>query len=114
MRHKTCPAPLIFIIALALSPTASFAETVSVKYRGPVNLDPFVCTETPRSSFVRRVCYDGANAYMLIQLKTTWYHYCAIDDGTVKSLLAAESVGTFYNASVKGQFDCRVNPMPAY
>ena len=39
------------------------------------DLAPFACTVTPRSSFVRRICYDAANAYMLIDLKGMVYHY---------------------------------------
>jgi KTSC domain len=44
----------------------------------------------------------------------TWYHYCEIDPGTVSSLLAAESMGRLYNASIKGNFDCRTHRVPAY
>jgi hypothetical protein len=31
------------------------SETVDVKYRGPVDLKTFACTDTPRSSFIQRV-----------------------------------------------------------
>jgi hypothetical protein len=34
--------------------------------------------------------------------------------GTVGSLIKAESVGRFFNAQVKGQFDCRINAAPRY
>ncbi|WP_249148666.1 hypothetical protein [Bradyrhizobium jicamae] len=43
--------------------SASFAETVDVKYRGAVDLKPFVCTDSSRSSFIQRVCYDKAHSY---------------------------------------------------
>jgi hypothetical protein len=46
------------------------------------------------------------NDYMLISFNGTYYHYCEIDD--------ASSMGQFYNASTKGQFDCRVHRVPAY
>jgi hypothetical protein len=49
------------------------AETVNVKYRGVIDLKPFVCTDTPRSSFIQRVCYDKAQSYMLINLRGTYY-----------------------------------------
>jgi KTSC domain len=42
------------------------------------------------------------------------YHYCEIDAGTVSSLLGAESMGRFYNTSIKGRFDCRTHRVPAY
>jgi KTSC domain len=74
----------------------------------------FDCADVARSSFIRRVCYDKANEYMLIDLSGTFYHYCAIDDDTVSALLAADSMGRFFNASIKGQFDCRKNRVPEY
>lgn len=91
-----------------------FAETVEVKYRGPVSLAPFLCEAITRSSFIERVCYDAKNAYMLMDLSGTWYHYCEIDQGTVSDLLAAESMGHFYNASIRGRFDCRTHRVPQY
>jgi hypothetical protein len=46
--------------ALALLITTPVSsETVDVKYRGVVDLKPFVCTDTPRSSFIQRVCLRG-------------------------------------------------------
>src|SRR5258708_3351328 len=66
------------------------SETVDVKYRGPVDLETFECRDTPRSSFIQRVCYDKPQSYMIINLKGTYYHYCDIRradgcaiDGTV-------------------------------
>lgn len=108
---------LTLIIVVGLS-TVAQAQTVDVKYRGRVDLKPFVCTDT-KSSFVNRVCYDKANAYMLILLKKTWYHYCEIGAGTVKALLDADSMGRFYNANIKGTgkdgpFDCRTKRVPTY
>ena len=57
---------------------------------------------------------------MLTTLKATWYHYCAIDAATVAALLAADSVGSYYNRSIpsqagaRGPFDCRDHPVPVY
>jgi hypothetical protein len=47
-------------------------------------------------------------------LNGTWYHYCEIDQETVSGLLAADSMGRFYNASIKGQFDRRTHRVPDY
>jgi hypothetical protein len=101
----------------ALYATAQ-AETVNVKYRCPVDLKPFTCTNT-ESSFVNRVCYDKANSYMLILLNRTWYNYCEIDARTVASQLSAGSVGSYYNENIKGTgkdgpFDCRTHKVPSY
>jgi hypothetical protein len=112
-RARMRPA-IAALSVLLIVPAATFAETVQVKYRGEVDLKPFQCTNVDRSSFIRRVCYDAPNQYMLISLNGTFYHYCEIDSGTVSSLLAADSMGRYYNASIKGHFDCRVHRVPAY
>jgi KTSC domain len=109
------PARVVALsILLAIGPLPARSESVDVKYRGRVDLTPFTCTDVTRSSFIKRVCYDGHNEYMLISLNGIFYHYCEIDDGTVSSLLNAPSMGRFYNASIKGQFDCRINRVPTY
>ncbi len=105
----------IFLLAilLALSCSAS-AEIVFVKYRGSVNLAPFQCETVTRSSFIRRVCYDRRERYMLISLNGVYYHYCEIGTQTVSSLMKADSMGRYYNAFIKGNYDCRINRMPGY
>jgi hypothetical protein len=115
MQIRTRLVTLILFVALCAT---AQAETVYVKYRGPVDLNPFTCTDTV-SSFVNRVCYDRANSYMLILLNSTWYHYCEIDARTVTALIGAELVGRFYNANIKGTgkdgpFDCRTHKVPNY
>ena len=44
------------VLSLALCGSAP-AETVDVKYRRPVDLKPFVCTDT-KGRFVNRICYE--------------------------------------------------------
>jgi hypothetical protein len=88
------------------APSETTVESVTVKYRGVVNLAPFACEPVTKSSFIRRVCYDAKNAYMLINLNGTYYHYCEIDDATVTALLTAPSMGRFFN--------CRTHRVPAY
>ena len=90
------------------------AETVNVKYRGPVDLAPFQCESVSKSSLVTRICYDRKEQYMVIALQGTYYHYCQIDGGTVAGLRGADSMGRFYNSYIKGNFDCRINRVPAY
>ena len=107
------------LVALSLLPEPAAAETVYVKYRGPVDLKPFACETITRSSLIKRVCYDATNQYMIIKLRPTYYHYCEIDAGTVAALKAAGSMGRFYNANVKGNgldgsFDCRTHRVPNY
>ncbi len=89
-------------------------DAVYVKYRGLVNLAPFKCDAVTRNSFIGEICYDSRNNYMLIELSSTWYHYCDIDNDTVSQLLSASSMGHYYNITIKGRFDCRVGHVPAY
>jgi hypothetical protein len=117
-----CAAALVALLALFLALVfvgPIFAETVDVKYRGPVDLANFECTGELDSSLVKRVCYNADKAYMLIRLKNTWYHYCEIDRATVDALLAADSLGRYYNASIKdsgtgGKFGCRDKVPPQF
>jgi hypothetical protein len=102
------------IFALVFIGAFSSSEIVDVKYRGPVDLKHFSCTNAERSSFIKRVCYDRSNGYMVISLNGIYYHYCEIDSDTAASLLKADSMGRYYNSAVKGQFDCRVNHVPDY
>jgi hypothetical protein len=99
----------------------AFSECVTVKYRDtPVCLGTFACTETPKSSFVRIICFDATKSYMLIKLNDTWYHYCAVDRTSADNLIHASSVGTYYNqnfrsrGAVHGPFDCREHLAPDY
>jgi hypothetical protein len=110
-----------FIIAIfmGLSVQHSRAETVDVKYRGIVDLKPFACSEISQSSFIRRVCYDRANQYMLIKLNQTYYHYCELPPTILEQFMAASSMGQYYNQNIKGwggdgPFDCRTHRVPSY
>jgi hypothetical protein len=108
--------PIVVMLAL-LATTPASAETVDVKFRGVVDLKPFACTDTPRSSFIQRVCYDKAQSYMLISLKGTYYHYCELPPATFDAFVAAPSMGQFFNQKIKGTgsdgpFDCRTHRVP--
>ena len=99
-------------LALSAQAFSTSAQPIDVKSRSTsLDLKHFQCTDTV-SSFVNRVCYDQKNAYMVILLKSTWYHYCEIDNGTVQALIKAKSVGRYFNANVKGNFDCRTRRVP--
>jgi hypothetical protein len=111
----------IIVLSCMIPSAATSAECVAVKYRDtPVCLDNFACTETPQSSFVRRICFDYTNSYMLIKLNETWYRYCSVDRTSAKNLIEAVSVGKYYNeyfrsqGPVHGPFDCRDHPVPVY
>lgn len=104
--------------ALLVMSQAAKAETVQVKYLGPVPLDAFECVNINESSDVKRICYEKAERYMLIQLKHTFYQYCDIGPQTVANLRKAPSKRQFFEANIRGDgsngpFDCRTHPIPS-
>ena len=107
----------VFLSALVMMCQAATAETVQVKYHGVVSLDAFTCGDVKESSDVSRICYNKAERYMVIRLKTTYYHYCGIDAATVQGLESASSKRQFFEARIRGSgadgpFDCRTHPVP--
>lgn len=96
---------------------ATKAETVDVKYLGAVSLGDFSCSDIRESSDVTRICYDKAERYMLIRLKSTYYQYCEVDASTAKELLSARLKRDYFQSRIKGSgsdgpFDCRSKPVP--
>jgi hypothetical protein len=95
----------------ALAGSVASTEDVVVKYRGVVNLNGFACRATS-SSLVHRICYRADAQYLVVLLESTYYHYCRIPQNVVSSWLGADSLGRFYNANVKGRYDCRDGGVP--
>jgi hypothetical protein len=84
-------------IALALLWTAPvIPEKVELRDSGIVDLAPFACTDTPRSSIVQRVCYDEARRYLLINVRGAYRDYCELPAATFNAFIAAPSMGQFY------------------
>lgn len=107
----------IILSALVVGCQVATAETVQVKHHGAVSLHAFVCEEVKESSDVSRICYDKAERYMVIRLKTTNYHYCEIDAATIQGLQKASSKRVFFESRIRGSgadgpFDCRTHPIP--
>nr|WP_315231871.1 KTSC domain-containing protein [uncultured Albidiferax sp.] len=106
---------MLSVLAMLCLP--AIAETVQVKYGGAVSLDAFACVDVKDGGDVSRICYDKAERYMLIRLKTTYYHYCEIDPSTVQGLHAASSKRQYFESRIRGSgsdgpFDCRSHPIP--
>jgi hypothetical protein len=114
---KELDVRLALALLLALTTPFAAAETVMVKYHGPVVLDSFACSDVNENGDVTRICYDAAEQYMVIRLKTTYYHYCTIDAATVQGLKNAGSKRRFFEFRIRGSgsdgpFDCRTHPIP--
>jgi hypothetical protein len=108
----TIVTKLIAGAALGVAASCVSAETVFVKYRGPVELSSFHCDSIDRSSLVERLCYDARKQYAIVSLKGTYYHYCRIPTRVIASWREAPSMGRFYQQNVRGEFDCRLGGAP--
>lgn len=102
-----------FIVAAAITllATPAFAETIDVKYVGPVDLGSYECQTVTRSSLVNRVCFDQAAGSMIVLLKSTYYAYCHVPPDLIQAFYAADSMGRFYNQWIKsdavaGEYSC--------
>ena len=107
---------IIFAAPFLLCQVA-MAETVQVKCHGAVSLEAFACADVIESSDVSGICYDKIERYMVIRLKTTYYHYCEIDAATVQGLRTASFKRQYFESRIRGSgadgpFDCRTHPIP--
>jgi hypothetical protein len=99
--------------ALAVLLTAPVVtETVDVGGRGRIDLAPFACTDTPRSSIVQRACYDAARHYLLLNVRGRYFDYCELPAETFNAFVAAPSMGQFYTQNIAvsdrdAPFECR-------
>ena len=106
---------LLFLLLLPLPVLAE--QLIHIKYRPtPVDVDKpyFEPLDTSGSSLVTGAWYDASKQYMVIGLQGTYYHYCGLDKATWQQFKSASSFGKAYNSSIKGRFDCRINPVPKY
>lgn len=97
-----CAAALL----LALAAGATAAETVQVKYIGPVDLAPYQCADNLPSSFIWRICHRADRQQAVVSLGGTYYGYCNMPREAVRAWLAASSLGRHYNTHIKGRYGC--------
>ena len=104
-------ARIAFIIALLFAAPLEEAESIDVRYRGPVNLKSFDCQDITRSSLIERVCYDEANRYMVVRRNAVHGQYCELPKEVVVAFLNAPSMGQYFKANIAGNdksgpYDC--------
>lgn len=65
--------------------------------------------------------YDEEQDYMIIRLGNKYYHYCGMPTDAWRNFNTSEVEGygtklyyMYYEQSIKGNFDCRVNKAPNY
>ena len=89
-------------------------EKVEVGDRGVIDLAPFACTDTPRSTIIQRVCYDEARRYLLVNASGAYRGYCELPAATFSAFVTAPSMGQFYKQNIEGSerdapFKCRAD-----
>jgi hypothetical protein len=92
---------------LCASPVTT--ETVDVSGRGGIDLAPFACTDTPRSTVVQRICYNEARRHLLVKAGGAYSEYCRLPAATFEAFVVAPSMGRFYQrriAAASMQFAC--------
>ena len=104
-------ARIAFIIALLFAAPLEEAESIDVRYRGPVNLKSFICQDITRSSLIDRVCYDEANRHMVVRRNAVHDQYCELPKEVVVAFLNAPSMGQYFKANIAGNdksgpYDC--------
>lgn len=100
-------AALAVVSSLAMANSPASAETVAVKYVGPVNLQSMSCANTS-SSLVHRICYrESGGGIAIVLLRDTYYAYCGVPAAVMTGWLNSSSLGRYFNQNIKGVYDCR-------
>ena len=94
---------------LATAPIVS--ETIETGDHRRVDLGTFECRDITRSTVLQRVCYDPAQQHLIVATNVAYDRYCGVSTDTVEHLLAAPSMGRFFNQNIKrdvtaGRYAC--------
>ena len=90
-----------FVTMLALLCTSPVTtEAVDVHGHGEIDLTPYRCTDTPRSTVVQRVCYDEARQHLLVQTGGAYSGYCRLPAATFDAFVVAPSMGQFFRRNI--------------
>ena len=95
---------------------SSSSGYVKIKYRDDkvnISLSNFEPLNKSDST-VKGAWYDSDKEYMVIKLGGTYYHYCGMPRSVWSGFKAASSPYSYYQDDIKGNFDCRENPVPRY
>ena len=104
---------VVILYAIFASPGSGY---VNVKYRDDkVNISASNFEPLDKSdSIVKGAWYDRVNEYLVIKLGSTYYHYCGMPSSAWSGLKSSASLDEYYQQAIKGNFDCRENPLPSY
>lgn len=83
-----------------LCTSAVTTETINLRGHGEIDLAPFACTDTPRSTVVQRVCYDEARHRLLVNAGGAYSKYCHLPAETYQAFVVAPSMGQFFRQRI--------------
>lgn len=112
-----CSTPEASTSAAVTKPVSRYQHFVSIKYR-----EDEVDTANPAfeelnrddSSFIGAGWYDPSEEYMILDLNGTYYQYCNLPEEVWEEFKYADSLGKYYNASIKGDYSCQGISVPEY
>jgi hypothetical protein len=93
--------PVATVIALLWTAPVT-TEAVELASHRRIDLAPFACTDTPRSTVIRRVCYDTATRHLLVNAMGDYSQYCEFPAATFDAFVSAPSMGLFYRRNIAG------------
>jgi hypothetical protein len=95
------------LVAVLTAPIVS--ETIDVARIGPVDLKPFTCSDTPRSTVIQRVCYARSQRLMIVNAHGIYRASCDVPQQIYRVFITAGSMGQFYQHAIGGNpaFRCR-------
>jgi len=62
------------------------------------------CVQTSQSSWISEICYNGST--VTATMSGSPYTFCGISRSLFEQWVTAPSVGSFYNARIKGKYSC--------
>lgn len=98
------------LVTILMSPIVS--ETVDVDRIGSVDLKPFTCSDTPRSTVIQRVCYEQSKRFMIVNARGAYHASCDLPPHVYQVFITAGSMGQFYGHAIGDNpaFQCRTQP----
>lgn len=97
---------ILFVITVFLVSLSTHAEIVEVKNLGNIDLSDYQCSFVS-SSVVNRICFNDKKSSLILLFRSNYYAYCRIPKSVVNELASASSIGQYFNANIKGNYDCR-------
>jgi KTSC domain-containing protein len=99
----------ILLSHLLTAPIVS--ETVEIGGDGHFDLGTFECRDINRSTILQRVCFDRTQNNLILAVNGAYDRYCSVPADTVDDLLAAPSMGQFFNRNIRrpasgDRYDC--------